>query len=824
MMQEKTNSANNWQPLQVAVSLGDLEKIKNLLQQNHFLISTKMPYRNATALRVAMSLGNLEIAEYLFSEGAKISEVLITEVHEKCLPFYIEKVERLLEEGVRLNKTLDEEPPDSEDETHRDYADYAGEINQTGQFKDLIEERDNGISVLAEPDPSGWLPLQQAAKIGDLVKLQALLKEDYSLIAKKMPFRAATALRVAMGCGRINIAKYLLSQGAKIYEVDRAELQDTACIALYDQIIRNILDEAIKKNKNLLRIPLGSKLETCTYLDYAAEIGYLPAFQKALEIYGNDFFNIHCGETPVFSAIRNNNLEIIKFIAVNIKNFDQVDKTFTAFQYAIIHSKWDIAEILLQHGADINKPDQRRMSPLHMAVSNGSIDIIKKLIAYNADIYATTHYGDTILHTAVLADIDMKQILNTEAYETLKNIKNLHGQTAQQSKENPLPRPVGQDSLIPKVSRYVELMNLNKNLLSGGYCNAITFMDTVYDSIGKNEDLKQIFRLWRSWDGTLTALQAEPPSPLNEKYQTIGEVFKVSHAALVWFQSNNFIKLATRFQQWDFHLQLAGFNAYLQKELRLTEAQCKKYNDFPAHLHYVCQFYRPCINKAKFVQLNKIFASLPAKTRITLGGGSHLVHFTTNSNDQSRYFDPNFSLENSMQLTAELLTNFVIGTKYDSLKATLYYNNASNYEVHFCVYRLPDDGLEYKYNFFADDQLPKTADEVAEFIASATNPNRFSPLHIAILTDSVANTKSLLASGICDIEYKDDNQNSALDLAKQAGNESSGLLLEYAQKKCLTNVNSSFKNPSVFYQVPKTPKENKSGNDNDDNRIRISTQ
>jgi ankyrin repeat protein len=811
-----------WCPLQLAAKRGDLDIIIALLDKDPTLISKKMSFRNATALRVAMGVGNLKIAEYLLSRGAKISEVYIGEVNKQCLPLYTQKVEELLEEGVRSNMTLYEEPPDSQDEKHRNYSDYAIEIDQLPQFFKRCEARDNAPSVHAQPNDNGWFPLQLAAKNGDLQEIQSLLAKDYSLIAKRMPFRNATALRVAMGCGEVAVAKYLLSLGAKIFEVDRAELQEPACLALYDEIIRHILEEAIRLNKDLRTIPAGSKTESRTYLDYAAEIAYFAAFKKALEANGDDLFKMYSGDTPLFSAIRNKSLDIIKFIAKNIKGIDQFGQRFTPLQYAIKCRKWEAVEILLEYGADINKPDRQGMSPLHLAIIYGYGEMIPKLIKYNANIYAVTHYGDTILHTAVLSDIDMEQILDPKQYASLKGIKNVRGQTAQQAKENKLPDLVGQDSIIPNITHYIEQMNLNKDLLSDGYCNALIFLDFVYDSIGEYEHFKQALRLWRNWDRNVATLQSDPPRPLSDRYKTIQEVFKVSHAVLIWFQANYFIKSTYQFQQWDRHLQLAKLYDYLQRELHLTEAECKKYLNFPDHLYYVCQSYSHFINKEKFLQLVEIFAALPPMTRISLSGGSHATGFTTGFNRQSRYFDSNHSLEESLLLEPEYLTKFVIGTKYDLLNATSYFDDTVNYEVHFSAYRLPGDNLTYTYNYFTADNLPKTTSEVAAFIALPTNPNRFSPLHIAILTNSMENTKDLLASGISDLKYRDANRDSVLDIAKNAGNESARCLLEHAQEisarnqlaffKSSVNINENSQH-NAFY--PAIRQENSSSSDNE---------
>lgn len=49
---------------------------------------------------------------------------------------------------------------------------------------------------------------------------------------------------------------------------------------------------------------------------------------------------------------------------------------------------------------DVNKRDEHRRTPLHLAVLNGDVNLVKKLLEYNADVNAVDDVGANALHRA----------------------------------------------------------------------------------------------------------------------------------------------------------------------------------------------------------------------------------------------------------------------------------------------------------------------------------------------------------------------------------------------------------------------------------------
>ncbi|ARF02634.1 SWPV1-017 [Shearwaterpox virus] len=86
----------------------------------------------------------------------------------------------------------------------------------------------------------------------------------------------------------------------------------------------------------------------------------------------------------VLSGSKNLTAEDIKILA------DEINK-----------EELEIAKLLLKEGADVNKRDVYKSSPLHRAANSGKKDMIRLLIDYGADINALDMFGNSPLDNAV---------------------------------------------------------------------------------------------------------------------------------------------------------------------------------------------------------------------------------------------------------------------------------------------------------------------------------------------------------------------------------------------------------------------------------------
>jgi tankyrase len=70
------------------------------------------------------------------------------------------------------------------------------------------------------------------------------------------------------------------------------------------------------------------------------------------------------------------------------------------FLFIAGYNNLEVAEFLLDHGADVNAQDKGGLIPLHNASSYGHLDIAALLIKFNTVVNAADKWGFTPLHEA----------------------------------------------------------------------------------------------------------------------------------------------------------------------------------------------------------------------------------------------------------------------------------------------------------------------------------------------------------------------------------------------------------------------------------------
>uniref|UniRef100_A0AAQ5ZTU1 Poly [ADP-ribose] polymerase n=1 Tax=Amphiprion ocellaris TaxID=80972 RepID=A0AAQ5ZTU1_AMPOC len=84
----------------------------------------------------------------------------------------------------------------------------------------------------------------------------------------------------------------------------------------------------------------------------------------------------------------------------NINCRDTQGRNSTPLHLAAGYNNLEVAEYLLEHGADVNAQDKGGLIPLHNAASYGHVDIAALLIKYNTCVNATDKWAFTPLHEA----------------------------------------------------------------------------------------------------------------------------------------------------------------------------------------------------------------------------------------------------------------------------------------------------------------------------------------------------------------------------------------------------------------------------------------
>ena len=103
------------------------------------------------------------------------------------------------------------------------------------------------------------------------------------------------------------------------------------------------------------------------------------------------------GWTPLHVATRKGHLQVVKFL---VENGAVVDSTGKAPLHLISSQGGKQLLKLIENGAQIDAMDNEGNTPLHLAIQNNQIHIVKYLIQNAANINAKDEFGWTPLHDA----------------------------------------------------------------------------------------------------------------------------------------------------------------------------------------------------------------------------------------------------------------------------------------------------------------------------------------------------------------------------------------------------------------------------------------
>lgn len=229
------------------------------------------------------------------------------------------------------------------------------------------------IFFLDPKDAAAAQRLVQAVKGGDLAKTRAMLDASPKLLQARTEIDR-TLLHLAAAYNKVDIANLLLARGL---DVNSTASRGTTALhhGAANLVMARLL---IEKGAD---VNTGNQL-VGTPLHNAVDAGQLAVVKLFLE--------------------HNANPNVLAYMGRTIDHeFDARDAS--PLQVAVAHNRRDIAELLLQHGADVNATGSSRSggSPLELAMTYANLDMVKLILQYNPSLAPRPEeMGYTLLHVA----------------------------------------------------------------------------------------------------------------------------------------------------------------------------------------------------------------------------------------------------------------------------------------------------------------------------------------------------------------------------------------------------------------------------------------
>ncbi|XP_033341670.1 tankyrase isoform X2 [Megalopta genalis] len=351
-------------------------------------------------LHNACSYGHFEVTEALLKHGAAVNASdlwAFTPLHEAASKSRAEVCSLLLSEGA---------DPTQLNCHSKSAIDVAPTLELQERLAYPPSETDDAEAQLLE-----------ASKSGDLAAVERILQTNpHAVNCRDLDGRHSTPLHFAAGFNRVPVVEYLLAHGADVhakdkgglvplhnacsyghYEVTELLVKHGASVNVADLWKFTPLHEAAAKGKyEIVRLLLRHGADaTKKNRDGATPLDLVRDGDQ-------DVADLLRGNSALLDAAKKGNLARVQRLVTqdNINCRDAQGRNSTPLHLAAGYNNLEVAEFLLERGADVNAQDKGGLIPLHNASSYGHLDIAALLIKYNTVVNATDKWGFTPLHEA----------------------------------------------------------------------------------------------------------------------------------------------------------------------------------------------------------------------------------------------------------------------------------------------------------------------------------------------------------------------------------------------------------------------------------------
>ncbi|XP_074474933.1 poly [ADP-ribose] polymerase tankyrase-2 isoform X2 [Sebastes fasciatus] len=410
----------------------DMAKAKKTLALE--IINFKHPHTHETALHCAVASPHpkrKQVTELLLRKGANVNEKnkdFMTPLHVAAERAHNDIMEVLQKHGAKVNAV------DTLGQTALHRAAMAGHLQTCrlllgyGADASLVSLQGFTASQMGNEAVQQILNenvpvrnsdvdyrLLEAAKAGDLDTVKSLCTAQ-NVNCRDLEGRHSTPLHFAAGYNRVAVVEYLLHHGADVHAKDKGGLVPlhNACSYGHYEVAELLVRHGASVNvadlwkfTPLHEAAAKGKYEICKLLlKHGADPtkknrdGNTPL--DLVKDGDTDIQDLLRGDAALLDAAKKGCLARVQKLCSpdNINCRDTQGRNSTPLHLAAGYNNLEVAEYLLEHGADVNAQDKGGLIPLHNAASYGHVDIAALLIKYNTCVNATDKWAFTPLHEA----------------------------------------------------------------------------------------------------------------------------------------------------------------------------------------------------------------------------------------------------------------------------------------------------------------------------------------------------------------------------------------------------------------------------------------
>uniref|UniRef100_A0A8C2Z516 Poly [ADP-ribose] polymerase n=1 Tax=Cyclopterus lumpus TaxID=8103 RepID=A0A8C2Z516_CYCLU len=410
----------------------DMAKAKKTLAME--IINFKHPHTHETALHCAVASPHpkrKQVTELLLRKGASVNEKnkdFMTPLHVAAERAHNDIMEVLQKHGAKVNAV------DTLGQTALHRAAMAGHLQTCrlllgyGADASLVSLQGFTAAQMGNEAVQQILNenvpvrnsdvdyrLLEAAKAGDLDTVKSLCTAQ-NVNCRDLEGRHSTPLHFAAGYNRVTVVEYLLHHGADVHAKDKGGLVPlhNACSYGHYEVAELLVRHGASVNvadlwkfTPLHEAAAKGKYEICKLLlKHGADPtkknrdGNTPL--DLVKDGDTDIQDLLRGDAALLDAAKKGCLARVQKLCSpdNINCRDTQGRNSTPLHLAAGYNNLEVAEYLLEHGADVNAQDKGGLIPLHNAASYGHVDIAALLIKYNTCVNATDKWAFTPLHEA----------------------------------------------------------------------------------------------------------------------------------------------------------------------------------------------------------------------------------------------------------------------------------------------------------------------------------------------------------------------------------------------------------------------------------------